>query len=255
VPRIIKTEQVADALSNAGPFVVRAVIYDDVTSDRGFFDRGVVLNYSVAGALGPVQVPMKWMGNSIWRGTIPSQPTGSIIDYFVTATDYAGNVGTGPTMQFGINFPPCPGDITGDHIVGVPDLLAVINAWGQAVVTHNVDLDGQDFVPDITNAKSGDTVNWIWVSGGTHSITSGTPCTSDGTFNQIISAGTFQYVIPTSFDGAIPYFCIPHCAFGMTATINVAPFKEDVDQSGSVGVPDLLGVINGWGNCPINPFK
>jgi hypothetical protein len=33
---------------------------------------------------------------------------------------------------------------------------------------------------------------------------------------------TFEFVIPTGIS-SIPYFCIPHCAFGMTGTITVMP--------------------------------
>ena len=60
-PRIIRTEQVADTDDTAGPYVVRALILDDMTSDRNFFDKGITLNYLVAA--GPVQqVPMTLIG-------------------------------------------------------------------------------------------------------------------------------------------------------------------------------------------------
>lgn len=250
-PRIVKTEQIPDSLSADGPFIVRAVVHDDMTSDRGFHDKGVVLTYSISGAAGPVEVAMKWMGNSMWRAELPTAPTGSVIDYFVTATDWAGNVGVGPTLQLDILWPPCPADLNGDHTVGVPDLLGVINAWGQSVQTHIVELNGTSFTPNLVNAKSGDTIQWNWLGGGSHSITSGTGCTGDGRFNQLISSGSWFYVIPSDFAGTIPYYCIPHCAFGMTADINVVPFAGDVNGSGSVGTPDLLAVINAWGNCPV----
>ena len=98
-PNIVRTEQLEDTDDTVGPYVVRTVIYDQMTSDRGFFDHGVTLNYSVEA--GPVQeVPMKWSGNSLWRGEIPGQPDGGTITYFVTALDSADNLGAGDDLFF-----------------------------------------------------------------------------------------------------------------------------------------------------------
>ena len=100
-PNIVRTEQLKDTDDNVGPYVVRVVIYDQMTSDRGFFDHGVTLNYSVEA--GPVQeVPMKWSGNSLWRGEIPGQPEGGTITYFVTALDSADNLGVGDDLFFNV---------------------------------------------------------------------------------------------------------------------------------------------------------
>jgi hypothetical protein len=104
-PRVIDTEQVVDATS-AGPYIVRAAILDHVTSDRNFFDEGITLNYSVNA--GPDQaVPMRHSGGQIYRGAIPGQPSGSTVEYWVTARDFNLNLGIGSTLSFLI--PDCSG--------------------------------------------------------------------------------------------------------------------------------------------------
>lgn len=129
-PRIIRTEQVADAVSDANPFVVRTVIYDDYTSDRGFHDRGVFLNYTVDGAA-QKPIAMDWSGNSLWRGAMSI--TGSaLVEYWITALDFNNNLATGPTLSFTIDL-PCPADVDGSGGVNVTDLLSVIAAWGPCV--------------------------------------------------------------------------------------------------------------------------
>ena len=248
VPVIAKTEDLADTPDTAGPYYVRAIVYDSHTSDRGFHPDAMVLKYTVDGGA-EQQVNMKWVGNSMWRAGIPGQPVGSKIAYYVSATDHNNNTGNGATQSFTILFPPCAPDVNGDHTVNVADLLAVISAWGQTNVIHDVSVTDFDFTPSLVNAKSGDTVRWNWVN-GIHTITSGTNCTGDGRFNQPISSGTWQYVIPSDFSGSIPYYCAPHCGFGMVATIDVAAFGADVNDDGTVNVADLIGVISGWGPCP-----
>lgn len=126
-PSIIRTEQLKDTDDTQGPYVVRTVIYDQVTSDRGFFDKGITLNYSVAA--GPAEeVPMKWSGNSLWRGEIPGQPSGGLVEYWVSAVDYANNVGIGKTLSFTVS--GVLGDLDGDGTVSTSDLLILLSQWG-----------------------------------------------------------------------------------------------------------------------------
>ncbi len=148
-PRIIDTEQLADSADTAGPYVVRAAILDDMTSDRNFFDKGIELNYSVGP--GPFQsVPMRHSGGQIYRGEIPGQGAGSEITYFVSATDWADNTGVGDPKVFSIlcseGAGGVPGDVDGDCIVGINDFLAVLGNWGPCPEpcppTCTADLDG-----------------------------------------------------------------------------------------------------------------
>ncbi len=155
-PRVILTDDLPDT-TELGPFVVRTVIYDDYTSDRGFFDKGVFLNYSVDG--GSVQsVEMDWHGNSMWRGEIPVQKGPGTVEYYVTATDWNNNLGTEtPTHSFVIEpeVTPCTGDISppeGDGTVNVSDMLALIGVWGACA-------DPANCPADISPEGGDDTVN------------------------------------------------------------------------------------------------
>jgi plastocyanin len=90
---------------------------------------------------------------------------------------------------------------------------------------------GTTFSPSQLNIQAGDTVHWVWSTAG-HNVTSGSNCTNDNLFcsplntncgaNPTSSAGaaydrTFLSV------GTFPYFCRPHCLFGMTGTVIVGP--------------------------------
>ncbi|MEZ5333224.1 MAG: VCBS repeat-containing protein [Thermoanaerobaculia bacterium] len=111
-PRIVATE-IPDTTDLPAAYVVRARILDDHTSDRNFFDRGVVLHYTVNG--GPeLQVPMHHSGGQVYRGEIPGQAQGDLVEYFVTARDWAGNLGTGPTRTFTVGLLFGDGFETGD---------------------------------------------------------------------------------------------------------------------------------------------
>src|SRR6185503_16580993 len=88
-PVITKLESLPDTAS-PGPFVVRVTARDGVTSDRGFYDKGVTLHYTIDGGAEQA-VPMAWSGNSLWRGVIPAVSESGVIAYFVTATDFANN--------------------------------------------------------------------------------------------------------------------------------------------------------------------
>ncbi len=132
-PSIQRTEQAPDTADTKGPYVIRTVIYDSVTSDRGPFLTDVTLNYVIAvpaGLGGVQQVPMKWAGNSLWRGEIPGQPPDSTVMYYVTATDFASNTTTGPTLTFYVTCSGYVGDLNCDGAVNIFDLLALLAAWG-----------------------------------------------------------------------------------------------------------------------------
>jgi FG-GAP-like repeat len=127
-PRVILMEEIADGTTTAA--VVRAIIYDDYTSDRGFHDKGVTLHYAVNGGADQT-VAMKWNGNSLWRGVIPAQASGTIA-YFVTAVDWNNNVGTGPTQSWTIKA-ACPADLNGSGSVNGLDLASLLAVWSGAV--------------------------------------------------------------------------------------------------------------------------
>jgi len=85
------------------------------------------------------------------------------------------------------------------------------------------------FSPNSVNISVGDTVRWTWAS-SFHSVTSGQPCTVDSQFcspnDMNCSAGTLSnqgavYTHTFNQPGTYSYFCVSHCAFGMTGTVTV----------------------------------
>src|SRR5690349_15918146 len=72
------------------------------------------------------------------------------------------------------------------------------------------------FMPSTVVLEQGDFVQWNNSSSFTHTTTSGTSCTSNGTWNQTLSFGGPPVFLKfTESPGTLPYFCIPHCPSGM----------------------------------------
>ena len=89
--------------------------------------------------------------------------------------------------------------------------------------THLVDQVGHTFVPANIVVEPGDIVEWRWAD-SSHTVTSGSPCTPDGRFDEPLtdSNSLVSFTVPLDEpNGDIPYFCIPHCEVGMTGTITV----------------------------------
>ncbi len=111
-PLVVATE-VPETRDGDPSYVVHARILDDLTSDRNFFARGVALHYAVDG--GPeLEVPMRHSGGQVYRGELPVQDAGAVVEYFVTARDWADNLGTGPTQSFTVGVLFADGFETGD---------------------------------------------------------------------------------------------------------------------------------------------
>jgi plastocyanin len=92
-------------------------------------------------------------------------------------------------------------------------------AYSQA--KHNVQMLDNSFSPSAITVNVGDTVVWINNGLDIHTSTSGTNCQLNNTWNSgnLNPGGTFSFVFTSA--GSFPYFCIPHCALGMTGTITV----------------------------------
>ena len=145
-PRVVAMDQIVPA-TPATAQSVRADIADDMTSDRGFHDKGVTLNYTVNG--GATQTaPMPWNGNNQWRGIIPVQEIGAVVVYWVIATDWAGNQGTGPSKTYTVPTPFDPADFDRNGVVNGADLGFLLGAWGPgngpADLDRNGDVNGAD---------------------------------------------------------------------------------------------------------------
>lgn len=145
-PRVLKMESVVPGADPA-PHIVRAIIVDDMTSDRGFHDRGVKL--SVRSNQGPwTEVTMVWSGNNLWRGVLPAQPAGASVDYFVTARDWANNLVAGEVKSFVEGGTPAnPADLNGDTRVDGADLGVLLGQFGidgSADINNDGTVDGAD---------------------------------------------------------------------------------------------------------------
>ena len=131
-PRVVTLEQVTVGLEPVD-HVVRANVWDDMTSDRGFHDRGVTLRWTVNGGA-EQSAAMQWNGNSQWRGVIPAGPASAQVRYWVTARDWSNNLGTSVERFFTEPGPPPPppvtGDLNGDGVVNGADLGQLLAAWG-----------------------------------------------------------------------------------------------------------------------------
>jgi plastocyanin len=106
---------------------------------------------------------------------------------------------------------------------------------------------GFAFSPDTLSIQPGDTVHWVWSSLG-HNVVSGSSCVNDNLFcspsntncgaNPTSSTGaTYDRVFPTP--GSFPYFCRPHCPFGMTGTITVGGAAAGVLEATSLQIAQL----------------
>jgi len=79
------------------------------------------------------------------------------------------------------------------------------------------------FSPSVVTINAGDQVTWTWATlGAGHTSTSGANCSANGLWNASQPSSnppTFTFTFPNA--GNFPYFCIPHCTFGMTGQVNV----------------------------------
>jgi plastocyanin len=77
------------------------------------------------------------------------------------------------------------------------------------------------FIPANIVVEQGDYVRWTWNS-GSHTTTSGVPCTTDLLWNSNISTTTRTFTRQfTEAPGLRKYFCSPHCGAGMTGQVTV----------------------------------
>lgn len=81
-----------------------------------------------------------------------------------------------------------------------------------------VELAGTSFNPSTVTISVGQTVRWVWVSGGAHTVTpDGHSEWSSASLNQ--PGHTFQHTFNNA--GEFPYICVPHEAAGMRGKVVV----------------------------------
>jgi plastocyanin len=141
------------------------------------------------------------------------------------------------------------------HLVdqnGVPAVSGVPSGSGH-IFDVAVGRDGDVFTPDALTVSVGDTVRWTWAEDG-HSVTSGDPCTPDEQFCSPDDTNCDQGILSDegtvyehTFDqaGTYNYFCVAHCAIGMTGVINVVS-PSDILLYGSTGGDNANGGGRLW---------
>lgn len=127
-PTFPNFEQLADTTDTTGPYPVRVVIRDSMTSDKNFFLNSAEISYTVNG--GPAQtVPLHWMGHDIYRAEIPGAASGGTIEYQAVATDFNGNTGTSSTLMFEVMGPMDTfdrGDCNNDGNFDLADAIQIL---------------------------------------------------------------------------------------------------------------------------------
>ncbi|MFB3907172.1 MAG: FlgD immunoglobulin-like domain containing protein [Candidatus Eisenbacteria bacterium] len=137
-------------------------------------------------------------------------------------------------------------------MLAVPLLLGAGAAQtAVAAASHEVRVLNYEFVPDSLSIAVGDTVNWVWEQ-GSHTVTSGVPCTPDGMFDTALNASSpiFTYVFDENSPDRVPYFCRPHCAMGMRAVVRVERSPTGVGEGNA---PSVRFAIVGAEPNPFGP--
>ncbi|MCH8253374.1 MAG: VCBS repeat-containing protein [Planctomycetes bacterium] len=232
-PWIVKTEQLDDTKDDLGPYVVRANILDQMTSDRNFFDKGIFLNYTVDG--GEEQtVLMKYSGGQVYRGELPGQPFGSQVAYWVTAFDFNDNMGTGETHEFEVL-----GDVAPVMIVSSDPPNNAIDAR-QPTVPGGGDLAGWD---SIELTFDGDAQI---VAPGDFTITVDP---DDITVPAVASVEPDGDTLLLTFDSMIPrthWTTITHVPSGTSTRIGYLPADVSNDRiSNANDILELIDHLNG----------
>lgn len=130
-PTIAHIDVLGNQSDTVGPYVVKAVVRDGMTSDRNFFPQTIELSVTledVEEGVNQIAVPLVWMGYDQYRAEIPGQPAGTMVTYSANVIDAAGNQTIGSPISFVVGL---PGDLNGDGFVNGADLAALLANWGQ----------------------------------------------------------------------------------------------------------------------------
>lgn len=88
--------------------------------------------------------------------------------------------------------------------------------------TIKVGQGGLVFSPDSLTVQVGTTVTFHWSSSG-HSMVIGNPCSPSGVLDSGIRSAGYELTYTPMAVGDVPFYCSPHCGFGMTGVIHVVP--------------------------------
>ena len=186
--------------------------------------HNVISGEVCGGPDGLITSPTLNSGNTSFSWTVPPTSDESIIEYYCSIGGHCTS-----------------GNQYGALIVG-----------GNGV-THVVTTNGFAYEPPVLSVNPGDTVVWEH-GGGFHTMTFGQDCSSDGTLDDELSSvnGAIVWRVPEELAGVTqPYFCVPHCGFGMTGTLEIGGGDDDcvgdVNSDSVINVDDLLVLLGQFG--------
>ena len=107
---------------------VEVDIVDYNNSNSGL--QSVILNWKYSAEDGPFgEISLEHESGNIYTGEFPGLNSNSLIEYFITATNFEGNTASHPnagwhtfnTLEFIL------GDINGDNSINIQDIVLVVN--------------------------------------------------------------------------------------------------------------------------------
>ncbi|MDE0961031.1 MAG: plastocyanin/azurin family copper-binding protein [Planctomycetota bacterium] len=117
-------------------------------------------------------------------------------------------------------------------------------------LTFEVDVVDNSYIPQIIEIFEGDRVRWIHEPMEMlHTVTSGMPGGAPGTIEEAGAlfdeeSSDLNPIFEYTFDNAmeLPYFCIPHVAFGMVGQVIIQDrfIRGDSDRNGVLGIGDAI---------------
>lgn len=127
-----------------------------------------------------------------------------------------------------------PGNARSAHFVFPLFLFALVLALPVSAANHFVTIEGITFVPSSIQINTGDTVFWTNTDVLTHTVTSGNPCSPDGTFNSGVMNPNDDFSFTFNNVGDFDYYCLFHCLGGMTGEVIVEEAPTSVDAPAPV---------------------
>lgn len=105
------------------------------------------------------------------------------------------------------------------------------------------------FVPAAIVVEQGDYIQWNWTSGA-HTTTSGSACVASGLWTSPLNSTTPLFLRQfLETPGALPFFCMPHCGFGMVGQVTVT--SPILETSTDAGGAETLSWTGGGGTYQV----
>ena len=96
--------------------------------------------------------------------------------------------------------------------------------------TETVNMENSEFIPANIQVEVGTEITWVNNDAILHTSESGEDCTNDGIWDSGDIAAGESYSRTFNNEGTFPYFCVYHCAGGMTGTVEVVSTASIEDR-------------------------